>query len=148
MPSVYFGSNFTTYAVPAGLAVILLLALVLVIYLTRRSPRQTLDKEYYQAEFLKIFNTCETSDPNSTAMTVINGDNLVDKAMMELGLPGKTMGERLKNSPKRFSNIDSLWSAHKMRNKIVHEAGFVVTSKMAREALMSFKRALKDLGAI
>ena len=147
MPSA-FSSIFNTYGVVLGLIVILVLGLILVVYITRRTPRQRLDKEAYQADWLKIMNNCETTEPNSMAMAIIGGDKLVDKAMVELGFAGKTMGERLKNSPKRFSNLDGLWSAHKVRNKLAHEAGFSVDSKMARQALANFRQALKDLGAI
>ena len=147
MPSA-LSSIFNTYGVVLGLIVILVLGLILVVYITRRTPRQRLDKEAYQADWLKIMNNCETTEPNSMAMAIIGGDKLVDKAMVELGFAGKTMGERLKNSPKRFSNLDGLWSAHKVRNKLAHEAGFSVDSKTARQALANFRRALKDLGAI
>ena len=148
MPSVYFSAVLNTYGVVLGLIAILILGLILVAFITRRAPRQNLDKEIYQAEWLKIMNNCETSEPSSLAMAVLGGDKLVDKAMVELGFVGKTMGERLKNSPKKFSDLDGLWSAHKLRNRLAHETGFVPSSKEARQALANFRRALKDLGAI
>ncbi|MGI6612644.1 MAG: hypothetical protein ACOX0Z_03695 [Candidatus Nanosyncoccaceae bacterium] len=144
----YFSTTFNAYGIALGLVFILVLGLILVAVISRRTPRQRLDKEVYQAEWLKITNNCEVNDSNSLAMAVLSGDKLVDRAMIELGFAGKTMGERLKNSPKKFSNLDGLWSAHKLRNKLAHETGFVISSKEARQALANFRQALKDLGAI
>ena len=81
-------------------------------------------------------------------ISVIEADKLLDKAMMEMGLPGKTMGERLKKSGSRFTNLNAVWRAHKLRNTIAHESDFEITYKQAFNALAIFKQALKDLGAI
>ena len=48
----------------------------------------------------------------------------------------------------RFSNLNAVWRAHKLRNAIAHEAGFEVSYKQAFNALAIYKEALKDLGAI
>ncbi len=144
----YFSAIFNNYGIVLGLVIILVLGLILVAFITRRSPRQRLDKEIYQAEWLKITNNCQANDPNSLTVAVLSGDKLVDKAMVELGFAGKTMGERLKNSPSRFSNLDGLWTAHKLRNKLAHETGFTPSGQEVKRALASFRQALKDLGAI
>lgn len=141
-------SLFSDHWFVVGVAGLLICGLFLVIYLTRRIPKATLDKEFYQAEWLKITNTCQANDQNSLVMAVINGDKLLDKAMIELGFSGKTMGERLKNSPKKFSNLDGIWRAHKLRNRLVHETGAELNRQTASQALTDFKLALKDLGAI
>lgn len=136
------------YGLIIGLAVILILGVILVVFITRHAPKTILDKEFYQAEWLKIINTCELGNRDSLAMAVLSGDKLVDKAMIELGLNGKTMGEKLKNNPKKFSNLNGLWQAHKLRNRLAHETSFDVSKNEVTAALADFKRALKDLGAI
>ena len=68
--------------------------------------------------------------------------------MTEAGFNGKTMGERLKRSGQRFSELQSVWRAHKLRNAIAHEPDFEVSYQQAKNALETYKRALKDLGAI
>ena len=104
--------------------------------------------EAYQARFLSIENQLRKDSPASFSVSIIEGDKLLDKAMVEMGLPGKTMGERLKKSGARFSNLNAVWRAHKLRNAIAHESGFEVSFKQASNALEIYKQALKDLGAI
>ena len=72
----------------------------------------------------------------------------LDKAMVEMGIPGKTMGERLKKSGSRFSDIDKVWKAHKLRNALAHETDLEITYKQAATAVLIYEQALKDLGAI
>ena len=68
--------------------------------------------------------------------------------MMEMGTPGKTMGDRLKRVGDRFENQNAVWRAHKLRNVIAHESGVEVSYRQAQNALAIYKQALKDLGAI
>ena len=81
-------------------------------------------------------------------ISIINGDKLLDKAMIEMGVPGKTMGDRLKRAGGRFSNQNAVWRAHKLRNAIAHESDIEISYKQAFNALAIYKQALKDLGAI
>lgn len=106
------------------------------------------DKEKYQSDFLSIENNFIKSNPASYSLTVISADKLLDKALMEFGFPGKTMGDRLKHAGSKFTKPNSVWHAHKMRNAIAHEHGFSVSYAEAQHALAAFKQALKDLGAI
>ena len=79
---------------------------------------------------------------------MVEADKLLDKALCEMGTPGKTMGERLKHAGGRFTKLNSVWYAHKLRNQIAHEHGFKLEYSQARHALNVFRQALKDLGAI
>lgn len=132
----------------------LLIAIILVgimvfvaIWLTGRRTHE-FDKEAYQTYFLQIENTLTKDNKLSYNASLIEADKLLDKAMMEMGIPGKTMGDRLKRSSDKFSQLNSVWYAHKLRNKIAHERGFSVEFNQARHALTTYRQALKDLGAI
>lgn len=108
----------------------------------------TFDVEAYQTRWLKIENGLVREDPRTYSMSVIEADKLLDRALNEMGLPGKTMGERLKRVTDRFEKPNAVWSAHKLRNQIAHEDDFVVEYPQASRALAAFRQALKDLGAI
>jgi hypothetical protein len=58
------------------------------------------------------------------------------------------MADRMKNAAQVFSNRNNVWTAHKLRNQVAHEIDAKVTYEAARQALGSFKQALKDVGAI
>ena len=106
------------------------------------------NREAYQSKFLAIENKLKQENPASYMTTIIEADKLLDKALIEMGVPGKTMGDRLKRSGGKFTNLNSVWRVHKIRNAIAHESGFEVSYKQATNALAIYKQALKDLGAI
>jgi len=107
-----------------------------------------LDVEKYRVKCLAIENQLKKDVSSSYHLTVLNADKLVDQALRERGTKGQTMGERMKNSAPLFSDRNGIWTAHKLRNKIAHESDVYVTYEEARLALHSFRKALKDLGAI
>lgn len=122
--------------------------LLLTISLTKHRGL-TFDKENYQIDFLRIENSLTEENKASYAMAIIEGDKLLDKALCEMGVPGRTMGDRLKKVGKaKFSQLNAVWYAHKLRNQIAHESDFRPEFRQAQHALTTYKRALKDLGAI
>ncbi len=102
----------------------------------------------YQTKFLAIENKLNKDNVATFMNAVINADKLLDKALIEMGVPGKTMGDRLKKSGDKFSELDKVWRAHKLRNALAHEDDLEITYKQASFALAIYKQALKDLGAI
>lgn len=106
------------------------------------------NKQAYQAKFLSIENKLNQNNSATFMTTVIEADKLLDKALIEMGVPGKTMGDRLKKCGDRFSNLNAVWRAHKLRNALAHESDLEITYKQAFNALAIYKQAMKDLGAI
>ena len=130
------------------IAILIVAVLIFVAILLTGKRGYTFDKQTYQARFLEIENKFKKENPATYMTTVINADKLLDRAMMEMGLAGKTMGERLKKNGDKFSNLNGVWQAHKLRNAIAHEPDVEVSYKRAYNALSIYKQALKDLGAI
>lgn len=110
--------------------------------------RYSFDKEDYQTAWLKIENSLVRDNKSSYTTSVIEADKLLDKALLEMAMPGRTMGDRMKRAGQYFSSVNSVWHAHKLRNQIAHEHGFTIDYNQAKRALASFKQALKDLEAI
>jgi hypothetical protein len=107
------------------------------------------NKEDYQVDFLRIEQSLSKDNASSYAMAIIEGDKLLDRALMEMGVQGRTMGDRLKRVGKtKFTQLNSVWYAHKLRNQIAHEHDFKPEYRQALHALETYKQALKDLGAI
>ena len=104
--------------------------------------------EAYQSRFLAIENKLNQANPATYITTVIEADKLLDKALIEMGVSGKTMGDRLKKCGGRFSNLNGVWRAHKLRNAIAHETDLEVSYKQAFNALQIYKQALQEIGAI
>ena len=102
----------------------------------------------YQVRFLRIENKLNKDNPATFPLAVIEGDKLLDKAMIEMGIPGKTMGDRLKRAGEKFTDTNAVWRAHKLRNVIAHEEDLDLSYRQASSAVAIYKQALKDLGAI
>ncbi len=130
------------------LAVLIVAVFIFVAILLTGKRGYVFNREKYQTDFLAIENKLRKESPATWTTTIIEADKLLDKALIEMGVPGKTMGDRLKRRGDKFSNLNSVWRAHKLRNAIAHEAGFEVGYKQALNAIEIYKQALKDLGAI
>ncbi|MBC7869030.1 hypothetical protein H7X69_02540 [Candidatus Saccharibacteria bacterium] len=118
-----------------------------VIEFTKKGTKQ-LDVNRYRIKWLAIEQQLKKDEPSSYHLVVLNADKLLDQALKDRGAKGETLGERLKSSATLFSNRNTVWTAHKLRNQIAHETDVSVNYDAARQALNGFKQALKDVGAI
>ncbi len=90
-----------------------------------------------------------SGDENELKIAVIKADTLLDEALRESGIRGKDLGERLKRiSAAEMPNIDNIWDAHKLRNKIAHEINFTMKRDLAERALTVYEEALEQLGVL
>ena len=131
------------------LAILIVGALVFIAVSATKKRGATFDQEAYQVDFLQIENMLSRENALSHNAVIVNCDKLLDRALCEIGAPGKNMGERLKKVGRdKFSQLNSVWYVHKLRNQIAHEHGFSVDYNQAKRALATYRQALKDLGAI
>lgn len=133
---------------PFVIGVLIIAVMIFVAMLITKKRQYRFNVEVYQTKFLKLENGLNKNNAATFMKTVIDGDKLLDKAMMEMGVPGKTMGDRLKHSKDKFTDINAVWRAHKLRNALAHEDDLEITYRQAVTALAIYKQALKDLGAI
>lgn len=118
-----------------------------VIALAKRAPRG-LDVDKYRSHWITIEQQLKRDEVSSYHMCIMNADKLLDQALQERGITGRGMADRMKYMQKKWSNANSLWSAHKLRNRIAHESDVRVDFDDARRTLAAFKQGLKDIGAI
>ena len=97
--------------------------------------------QYIRSHWIRIIDSLE-SHPKQAVM---DADKLLDYALSRKGFNG-TVAEKLKASGPRFSDLNGLWNAHKLRNRIAHELSDIQLAE-AKQAMGNFKNALNDLGA-
>lgn len=128
-----------------ALIVFLLLDLVLVawVLIVRRKGRRFDEKElmYIRAHWIKIVDAFGVHPKQA----IMDADKLLDFVLGKRGFEGST-GEKLKQGGARFADLDGVWFAHKLRNRVAHELS-EINHDEAKRALKNFKRALNDLGA-
>lgn len=79
-------------------------------------------------------------------LAVIEADQLLDAALKEMRVPGSTMAERLQSlRPPQLENLSDVWSAHKLRNRLVHEPSSKITFRDAEIAVRIYEYSLRSL---
>lgn len=88
-----------------------------------------------------------SDNPNDWRLGVIEADIMLEELLEERGIPGTTIGERLKHmSSETLRSLDDAWSAHKVRNQIAHAGGdFILTKRIAQETIARYKRVFDEL---
>ena len=122
-------------------------AILFIIGFGRRGASQ-LDVDKYRQSWLMIEGQLTKDNESSYHLAILNADKLLDQALKQRAFKGETMGERMKSAKDTWKNANAVWSAHKIRNRIAHEPDVKISYNQTRQALVDFKQALKDLGAI
>lgn len=100
--------------------------------------------------FTQVREHIESDNPNDWKHAIIEADIILDKALKQLGYAGVSLGERLRSiTPNILVSVDDAWEAHKVRNQIAHGgADFVLTHKIAKDAIIRYERVLSELGLL
>src|SRR3989344_4249503 len=97
----------------------------------------------------KILEKGRSLDENERKFAIIEADTLIEKILDLAGFHGENLGERLKGVERGdIESLDDIWEAHKIRNRIAHEADFKLSPESAELALSHFEKALKELAYI
>ncbi len=113
---------------------------------SRRFPKRRLNQKYFEKKWLELLAMVKTQE--GMVLAIIDADKLLDEALKKRQFRGKTVGERLVSAQRTLSNNDSVWYAHKLRNRLVHESNIRVRKSEAKNALAGYRQGLKDLGAL
>ena len=89
------------------------------------------------------------ASPNSSdwKIAILEADGLLDDIMKRVGYEGAGLGERLKKiEPSDLNTLQDAWEAHKVRNRIAHEAAnFRLTKEETEKAIQLYEKVLKEL---
>ena len=113
-----------------------------------RGPKKRIKKTAkYVTTWRELQALCK--DKKTWPDALKRADKLLDKALKKRKFKGKTMGERLVNAQRFITDNDDLWNAHNLVKKLLNTPERVTLREAdVKEALISFREALKDLGAL
>ncbi len=99
-----------------------------------------------KTEWENIAKLLKQETPSSIRQALIAADRSLDTALTDLS-DLKTMGDRLKDTKRLFEETmyNKIWKAHKLRNSIVHEAGFEPPHFIVKKAIEDLKEGLLSL---
>ena len=113
--------------------------------IVRRLPKR-LRRSKITKKWRDIQTLC--SESHNWPQAVLLADQLVGDVLRIKRKDGKTMGERMVSAQRDFSNNDAIWQAHKLANRIRQTRETVLKQDEVKQALVAFRQALRDLGAV
>lgn len=120
---------------------VVLVAIYILFVLAVKALRQKWsmnDRKFFNVNWERI------SDMNDWKHALLEADKLLDVMLRKRGYQG-SLGDKLKKHALLFSDLDAVWNAHKLRNKLAHELDFQLKDKQFKQAMSAFRRAFQDL---
>jgi len=162
LSSVNFEQNILPLKIiSVSVSIGLVIIIIYLIYQIRKDIKNSLEtvvesatisgvhKENLIKGWQSVLDKMEKGDEANYKLAVIEADKIFDNLLKRIGYQGDDMGERLKQiTSAQLANIDEIWHAHKVRNRLVHEENFQLKEYEAKRVIEIYKRALDDLEAI
>ncbi len=127
---------------------ILILVVLIVLYLGFILTVRMLEKKWSKADlhfFAKNWKRIAKLDNQKEA--ILEADKLLDQMLKRKGYQG-SLGDKLKAAANNFDDLNALWSAHKVRNKLAHELDYRLKDREFQTAMSGFRKAFRDLKLI
>lgn len=104
-------------------------------------------KDDVRNKLARLSASADTVDKLKLYHCLVEADKLLDHTMKLMEVSGSSMGERLKAAQRHFDahTYNSVWEAHKLRNKLVHEVDFQVSSKELKAHFIVLSSAISRL---
>lgn len=112
---------------------------------------QTLEPEVpkINKDWQQVLKHIDSDNPADWKLAIIEADKMLDEMVRAMGYTEGNLGDRLKQiESSDFENLNEAWEAHKLRNKIAHESGFVMTKREAQSTIDKFKKAFEEFDFI
>jgi hypothetical protein len=111
----------------------------------KRIPRR-LKTDKFAKEWKQLQAYCK--DKKTWPDALSEADKLLDTALKKRKFKGKSMGERMVSAQRAISNNDAMWFGHNLYKKITAEPKSRLSEADMKAALVGFRGALKDIGAL
>lgn len=89
----------------------------------------------------------DSGNSSDWKQAILEADSILDDIIKDIGYKGETFGERLSQIlPSQFKNLEEVWIAHKVRNRIAHQGTeFELTKTDAEQVIGLYEKALEEL---
>lgn len=99
--------------------------------------------------WLHIKELSQSENMNDWRQAILNADIMLYEMLSKMGYVGDSIGEMLKSVNRTvFKSLNSAWEAHKVRNKIAHEGGYILTERRAKEAINMYGEVFREFNYI
>lgn len=129
-------------AVGGGVICLVSIAVVILRRIPKRPKRTKFTRKWRELQGL-------CSDKQTWTEAIVAADRLLDEALKKRRKRGHSMGERLVAAQRDFTDNDSVWKAHKLAGQLRQSAEEpILKEEDVKDALVAFRQALRDLGAL
>jgi hypothetical protein len=123
------------------LAVVVILVVLAAAFLLRRKKGLSAGDKAQIQEYWR--RACAQPDPHRR---VLDADAVVSQLLKRLGYQG-SVADQLKKAGTYIPDVNAVWAAHKLRNRIAHEPGAAVSPAEADRAIRAFERLVQKYAA-
>lgn len=115
-----------------------------------KSSFRSVDWLEVEAKIRSLEQLAMLADQVNAKQLIIQSDILVDSIMKQAGVPGATMGERLKSLKTKLDRgvYSKLWQAHIKRNELVHDSGSFVAEWEKTQFFKAFKEGISAMRGV
>jgi uncharacterized protein YukE len=86
-----------------------------------------------------------SNNQNDWKQAILEADIILDEILTSMGYRGESVGEKLKRvNPGDFASLNEAWEAHKVRNQIAHEPGFLLGHHESKQAIAAYRKVFEE----
>jgi len=87
----------------------------------------------------------ESPNQNDWKQAIMEADMILDDILTGMGYRGESIGDKLKRVvPGDMRTLGDAWEAHKVRNRIAHEAGFSLGQHEAKTTIGLYRKVFEE----
>jgi len=94
----------------------------------------------------KIEKKTKSEIQSDYKLALIEADSLLDNILKSIGYQGKNLDERLNQiNPSNLLTLEEIKKVHKIRNDIIRDPNYQLSSEKAQEILSVYRKTLEEL---
>ncbi len=97
-----------------------------------------------------VIKHINSANPSDWKLAILECDIMLADILEKMGYMQESIGEKLKSiEPSDFTNIESAWEAHKIRNAIAHEGSdFLISEREAKRVVGLYEVVFQEFAFI
>ncbi|MGM0482875.1 MAG: hypothetical protein ACQEP6_03395 [Patescibacteria group bacterium] len=100
---------------------------------------------YKNERWQRIIDHIESEHPNDWRIAILEADAILDEILTKMGYEGDSIADKLKQIERSdFHTLEKAWEAHKIRNKVVHEADFALSKREAKRIVGLYRSVFEE----
>jgi hypothetical protein len=107
-------------------------------------------QKFVNERWMKVISLINSINENDWKLAILECDIILGDLLEKMGYMQESISEKLKAiEPSDFTNIESAWEAHKIRNMVAHEGSdFVLNEREAKRVIGLYELVFREFSYI